>query len=302
MRCASAQAFSIVFGPSIGSLSESVGDAKHSALKKPSSIPRSAAGCASKPIAETSYCLGWFGNTTSNSHSFDPNTNSTPLAKLAGLGKFMNNEATRAEIVRRLIGTALDLYINNADPFSVYALTNSAAEHAAELARYTGAETFTESAAIVHPHLGLKGVRHIRNQYWTPIKHPRDQRGHKERDLIEALSGFSDAENRHNLLVVWHDYTASGRSMPIEAQVFWAWYILIEPQCFESDFVEKVEIDFQKLLPEFGDRSSKSLLRAMIQKVKAGWQFRICSAVDMRPLVLGSGEYPVDTFLQIGRR
>lgn len=136
------------------------------------------------------------------------------------------NSDIREAIVRRLIGAALDLYIKDADPISVYALTNTAAEHAAEMARQAGQETFSQSAVSAHPHLGLKGVRRIRNKYWVSIKHSYDQKGSHLFDLSKCFEGFSDEDNRHNLLIVWYDYTVSGRAMPIEAQVFWIWYML----------------------------------------------------------------------------
>lgn len=64
--------------------------------------------------------------------------------------------------------------------------------------------------------------------------------------------------------------------------------MLIYPECFEPDFVRGAEADFARLLSGFDDRTSKELLRTMIQKVKVGCLFRLVQKIDMRPLLLGN--------------
>lgn len=142
----------------------------------------------------------------------------------------------RTGLVRRLLGAGTQLFINDADPFTVHCLTCSAGEHAAFLARSVSGTTFNDHIAVTFPEKGIEDIRKLRNQYWTPIKHASSHGG-KPKDVEKELFGFSDADNDHMLFVVWYDYMMSDAPLPIEAQVFQIWYFEMYPEKLDPQYV-----------------------------------------------------------------
>jgi hypothetical protein len=102
---------------------------------------------------------------------------------------------SREEIVRRQLGVATQLFIDNLDPISIHCLACSTAEHASFLAQQAGSKTFNKHILETFPDRVLKEIQSLRNQYWTPIKHS----GHRTEgpfDLSERL-GPVDIQDSH---------------------------------------------------------------------------------------------------------
>jgi hypothetical protein len=136
---------------------------------------------------------------------------------------------SREEIVRRQLGVATQLFIDNLDPISIHCLACSAAEHASFLAHQAVGKNFNKHVLETFPDRVLKENQRLRNQYWTPIKHS----GHPTKgpfDLSERLAGFDDQTNDHMLFIVWHDYSAAGFPLPLEVQCFQVWYYGMYPE------------------------------------------------------------------------
>lgn len=140
----------------------------------------------------------------------------------------------KAEIARRQLGTALQLFIDDADPVSVHVLASGGMELAGGLAKKAGKPTF--KAVAVETNLALTEAKYheLKNQWWNSFKHLSDRKG-QERDDADLLAAFSDAANEHALLIGWLDLGTATGSMPIEAQVFQAWFFALHPESLGPD-------------------------------------------------------------------
>ena len=145
---------------------------------------------------------------------------------------------SREEIVRRLLGVATQLFIEDKDPISVRCLASSASEHAAFLAKQNEANSFNDHVLEVFSEISQKQLQKLKNQHWNSIKHSKDVKG-LARNPIEELSNFSDETNDHTLFVVWYDYGEAGLPLPIAAQVFQIWYFEMYPEKIDPDHAEK---------------------------------------------------------------
>ena len=56
-----------------------------------------------------------------------------------------------------------------------------------------------------------------------------------EESYSRLMSGFSDLQNDHALLVGWHDLMLASKKLPIEAQVFQSWYFALYPEKLGSE-------------------------------------------------------------------
>ncbi|WP_135501316.1 hypothetical protein [Roseovarius aestuariivivens] len=188
----------------------------------------------------------------------------------------------RQELVRRLLGVATDLFINDKDPFSVYCLASTAGEHAAELARQTSGETFNDQILKTFPEKSIRYIRQLRNRDWNAIKHARHLDG-SLRLPEKELADFSDIANDHMLFIVWYDYASARLPLPIAVQVFQVWYFEMYPEAQEPE-VDKTEI--------FGSLSAlsrsgcKEKLRKKIIKYSTDETLLAHDKTDQRPLVL----------------
>ena len=162
--------------------------------------------------------------------------------------------------MRRQLGVATQLFLDDFDPISVHCLACSAAEHASHLANEATAKTFNNHILETFPDLRLGDIRKLRNQYWTPMKHSGDLKG-APFDLSDKLAGFEDHTNDHMLFVVWHDYSAAGFSLPLEVQCFQVWYYGMYPENLSS------KDGFNKSLKLFGPLDALSRAKQK-QKLK----------------------------------
>src|SRR6478609_7880885 len=135
----------------------------------------------------------------------------------------------KAEIARRQLGKALALFIDDQDSVSVHCLACGGGEIAEHLTQKAGQEAFSAHARKHRPDLDAGKLRGIRNQYWNAFKHATSRSGLDRQDE-EFLASFSDEINDHTLFVGWYDYARASPSLPIEAQVFQAWYFARYPE------------------------------------------------------------------------
>jgi len=50
------------------------------------------------------------------------------------------------------------------------------------------------------------------------------------REDSELLERFEDTVNDHTLFIGWYDYALAVGALPIEAQIFQAWYFALYPE------------------------------------------------------------------------
>jgi hypothetical protein len=70
----------------------------------------------------------------------------------------------------------------------------------------------------------MKNIMTARNKFWNPIKHFYKHDRKTARDDEGIMEGFSDIHNDAVLFGGWHDYMLVVEKLPIEAQVFQAWW------------------------------------------------------------------------------
>ena len=128
---------------------------------------------------------------------------------------------TKLEIARRQLGTALQLFLDDADPVSVHTLACAGVEIAHSLAEATGKEPFRSISLRGNSSLTEQEFHRLRTLYGNAFKHFNNQKG-KPRDDEAVITQFDDMANDGHLFIGWTDLaTALGR-MPVEAQAYQA--------------------------------------------------------------------------------
>ena len=135
----------------------------------------------------------------------------------------------KAEVARRQLGTALDMFLHEQDPVSVHCLAVGGGEIAEWLAEKAGANAFTSHALTTFPHLTVADIKGVRTKHWNAFKHAT-KRGGKDREDDSVLAGFHPTHNEHALFIGWYDYAKAGLPLPMEAQVYQAWYLAKYPE------------------------------------------------------------------------
>lgn len=195
-------------------------------------------------------------------------------------------DLARSQIVRRLLGTATQLFIDDLDPVSVHCLASSAAEHASFLSTEKTGNSFNNHILETFPKKSIGEIRRLRNRDWNVIKHASDPKGNPI-DPREALDGFEDQTNDATLFVVWLDYIAGGEPLPIEAQVFQVWYLELYPKKLDPKVVEHegTTNEFPNLT-NLSRAEQKRLLREKILQYRNNEELLSHVKTDARPLVL----------------
>ncbi|MEM9045200.1 MAG: hypothetical protein AAGC81_10915 [Pseudomonadota bacterium] len=125
----------------------------------------------------------------------------------------------RCELVRRLLGSATQLFLDDADPISVHCLAATAADHSDKLAEAGTGGSLKGHILSTYTDSSEQKLLKIRNQFWRVIKHPKDFRGN-DIELEEELKVFDDSKNDSIIFYGWFNYFKIGEPSPIEAQVF----------------------------------------------------------------------------------
>ena len=126
------------------------------------------------------------------------------------------------------------------------------------------------------------------------MKHARAKagKGWVIRNDATLLSDFNDRINDHALFVGWFDYAAAGLPLPIEAQVFQAWYFACYPEKLDPSYpIEGIERTFNDMRP-LSRKRRKSVLRRKIEWAKRQADVMRDERTDRRPLIL-NGEIDV---------
>ena len=197
-------------------------------------------------------------------------------------------ETLKSAVARRQLGTALSLFIDDCDPVSVHSLACSGGEIADALAKRAGKTAFAEHALRCNLQLTLKQLAEIKNKHWNAFKH-FDLREGKPRDDLELMNGFADDQNDHVLFIGWHDLMRATDAMPIEAQVFQAWYFSMYPEKLASDFPIENLNRFFPSLKTMSRKAQKGKLKRVIQITRDTNRVVMADAMtERRPLIVRS--------------
>ena len=170
----------------------------------------------------------------------------------------------KTHVARRQLGVALALFLEDLDPIVVHVLACTAGEVAEYLAVKASGQPFSARALATFRNRCWQDIRRVRNQFWSSFRHATthdlDEEGYNT-----LMSGFSDLQNDHALLMGWYDLMLACKKLPIEAQVFQSWYFALYPEQLGSDAdVSRYEALFPRLrdLPR---SDQKSALRDAIE-------------------------------------
>jgi hypothetical protein len=173
----------------------------------------------------------------------------------------------KVHIARRQLGAALALFLEDLDPIVVQVLACTAGEIAEYLAVKASGQPFSARALATFRNNSWRDVRRARNQFWSSFRYAATHDDDQE-DYSRLMSGFSDLQNDHALLVGWFDLTLAVKKMPIEAQLFQSWYFALYPEKLglEAD-VSRYETLFPRLR-DLQRSDQKEALRDAIERAR----------------------------------
>jgi hypothetical protein len=146
------------------------------------------------------------------------------------------NLSIKLQIARNQLGTALDLFIRDKDPFSVQALACGGSEIIEGLASEAKIATLSTHILTTFPDVDMRKIRFLRNQYWNAIKHYYKDDKATARDDDALLADFSDTANDTPLFAGWWDYLMVTKRLPVEAQIFQVWWYATNEDKLNPEF------------------------------------------------------------------
>ncbi|TAX22776.1 hypothetical protein ELI02_28025 (plasmid) [Rhizobium leguminosarum] len=172
----------------------------------------------------------------------------------------------RYAIARAQLGTALDLFIRDKDPFSVHSLACGGSEIVEGLAKQADLPSISTHILKTIPNLDVGKLKRLRNQHWNALKHFYAQDGKTVRDDEALMTDFTDQTNDAVLFSGWIDYLLVTKRLPVEAQVFQVWWYATNPDSMNPDVDPS---PWQTIFPKIDARprpEQKRRLRRAIEK------------------------------------
>jgi hypothetical protein len=175
------------------------------------------------------------------------------------------NVGLKAELARRQLGASLQLFLDDLDPVAVHCLACGGAELSDFLATGQGRGSFLQHALNTSPTLKSGEIVRLRNQYWNAMKHATARDGQVRDDKL-LLEAFDDERNDHVLFIGWYDYSTAVGVLPIEAQVFQAWYFAKHPDKLADGVSDEPYMD---LFPSLNGKDRAAQKRELVRVI--GW-------------------------------
>ena len=205
-----------------------------------------------------------------------------------GRGKKAPPPMDKAEVARRQLGTALDMFLRDQDPVSVHSLAMAGGEIAEQLARNAGAEPFVSHVLKTFPDMDMPKIRSLQRKYSNAFKHATT-RNDQDRQDAEVIKSFDLKINEDTLFVVWHDMMHTGLPAPIEAQAFMVWYFAKYPEKLNPAVDSSTYLETFPNLRSLSPPRQLDRLRDVIRKAKKNGAAMQDPRTDRRPLVLPWG-------------
>lgn len=158
----------------------------------------------------------------------------------------------KLEAARRQLVTAIRLFFEDREPASVFSLAQNAREILATLCELRSVAGFNSHALKTNANLTQKELYRLANQDRNFFKHA-------DKDPDSVLENFTDQQNDSVLFVTGYDLGMLTGKLPIEVQVYEAWYF----SCYPGKMSEKSrpahETNLKTLFPNIGliDRTHK---------------------------------------------
>lgn len=191
----------------------------------------------------------------------------------------------KIEAARRQLGTALELFLADADPVSVHSLANGACEVLEHYAAKAGGKPFTSHMLATFPERDIGAIHRVQRQYWNAFKHALDIKGDERQD-DELLASFSDRQNDDALFIGWWDYAQATNQMPIEAQAMHVWYLSKYPEKLAPNVSrDKYDAIFPNLQQK-NPTEQKQDLKSAIERARRDPSMMQDDKTERRPLGL----------------
>ena len=194
----------------------------------------------------------------------------------------------KIEAARRQLGTALDLFIRDQDPVSVHCLVCGGCEVIENFVPPEAGGPLVNLLLASNPGLTLAKLRGMQREHWNAFKHATGRgAGSDFRDDEAILASFSDEANEVPLFLGWTDYGNAAGKMPIEAQVYCAWYLAKHPSTAAKDD-QLAEVS--KLFPGLAMKSRAKQKTALVRKFEIArktQEIMRAHNTEHRALVLG---------------
>ncbi|MBY5320980.1 hypothetical protein [Rhizobium leguminosarum] len=172
----------------------------------------------------------------------------------------------KIQIARAQLGTALDLFIRDRDPYSVHSLACGGSEIVEGLAKEADLPSISTHILQTIPDIDQRKLKRLRNQHWNALKHFYEQDGKTVRDDEALMADFTDEANDAVLFGGWLDYLLVTKRLPVEAQVFQVWWYATNPKSMNPDVDPS---PWQSLFPKIDTQSreeQKRRLRRAVEK------------------------------------
>lgn len=167
-------------------------------------------------------------------------------------------------VARSQLLTAIDLFFNDRDPFSVHALAGNAREILESLCRLAVVEPITELFLRDHPHRPKKNIYATLDFYRDCFKHV-GKTWEERKDGQTTLNKFDDSKNEYLLYVCVEDYLRLRGSSPFPMQVFHAWFCAVHVDLIDSSRSRR---KFANLIPDVSQMSRYQQKRAVLGVIR----------------------------------
>jgi hypothetical protein len=193
----------------------------------------------------------------------------------------------KIESARRQLGTALAIFLQDYDPVSVHCLAGGGCELIEYYAKKSGGEPFTSFILETNPNVDMIGIRKLQRTYWNAFKQATLPHGGGERDDDKVLSQFTDDLNDTVLYIGWHDYAQAADALPIEAQVYLAWYLALNIEKLAPEHPPEPYLKAFPYIRGVSRAEQKRMLNESIRSARANAEVMSDPRTEKRPLILG---------------
>lgn len=184
-----------------------------------------------------------------------------------------NFTSNKLYVARAQLGTALQLFIENRDPYSIQALACGAGELIEGIAQQANLPVFSSHIMQTYPDLNTLGaIKRIRNKYWNAFKHFYEKDNQTPRDDEEIITQFSDECNDAALYVGWQDYATLTGRLPVTAQVFHVWWCALNEDKLNPTVVTARLREIFPNIAKVDRREQKRRLRRKIESYRKNKQ------------------------------
>mgnify|MGYP006961056724 CR=1 FL=1 len=192
--------------------------------------------------------------------------------------------SVKIQIARAQLGTALDLFIRDKDPYSVHALACGGSEIVEGLAKEAALPSISTHIMQTMPEIDQRKLKRLRNQHWNALKHFYEQDGKTVRDDEALMTDFTDQANDAVLFGGWLDYLLVTKKMPVEAQVFQVWWFATNPKSMNPAADPS---PWQTIFPQIDTQprnEQKRRLRRAIEKWRNSKEILVDPRTELGPL------------------